>query len=185
MLAPIGRRWALDARRKPARTTQVTLWPLRLLQIQLSIIYIAAVWAKLRSPGPWNDGTAVGYALQMGDLQRFALPEQLSTSVLVAGALTYGTLALELALGVLVWNQRLRPWVLLAGVSLHVGIDLTIRVGWFSWVMILLYLAFVPAPVIQAAVARMRRLAGALRGRLLSERRTPARRRVEEPHQTG
>jgi hypothetical protein len=61
---------------------------------------------------------------------------------LIANLMTYGTLAVEGSLAVLVWNRRARPWVLLAGVFLHLGIELTIRVGFFSLGMITLYLVF-------------------------------------------
>jgi hypothetical protein len=56
--------------------------------------------------------------------------------------MTYGTLAIEFSVPILVWNRRLRPWVMLAGVSLHLGIEYSIRVGFFSLAMLTLYLSF-------------------------------------------
>ena len=50
----------------------------------------------------------------------------------------------ELSLAVLIWNRRLRPWVLLVGVSLHVGIESSIMVGFFSYAMLASYLCFIP-----------------------------------------
>src|SRR3954471_14618323 len=35
-------------------------WALRLLQVQVSILYLSAVWAKVRGV-TWNDGTATSY----------------------------------------------------------------------------------------------------------------------------
>ncbi len=61
--------------------------------------------------------------------------------------LTYGTLATEALVGILVWNRTLRPWVLGLGFAMHVGIDLTIRVGFFSYGMFVLYLAFLSPAV--------------------------------------
>ena len=46
-----------------------------------------------------------------------ALAGFVTDTVLIANVLTYGTLAVELALGILVWNRVLRPWVLLLGVT--------------------------------------------------------------------
>jgi hypothetical protein len=60
----------------------------------------------------------------------------------VVNLLTYGTLATELALGILVWNRRARPWVLLVGVGLHLSIGWSIRVGFFGLGMFVLYIAF-------------------------------------------
>lgn len=120
-------------------------WPLRLMQIQMSVIYVAAVWDKVRGV-TWNDGTAVSYAQRLDDLVRFRLPGWITGSEPMANLFTFGTLAVELSLGILVWNKKLRPWVLLLGVGLHLGIDLTIRVGFFSYTILLLYLAFVSGP---------------------------------------
>jgi hypothetical protein len=59
--------------------------------------------------------------------------------------LTFGTLALEASLGILVWNRVARPWVLTLGILMHLGIDFSILVGFFSYAMIVSYIAFVPA----------------------------------------
>src|SRR3977135_3770386 len=55
---------------------------------------------------------------------------------------TAGAVLVELALGVLVWNKRCRPWVLAAGVLLHLGIDFNIEIGIFSYAMLVLYVAW-------------------------------------------
>ncbi len=107
------------------------------------MIYLSAFWAKVGG-APWRDGTAVSYALRMKNLARFPLPEAFTTSELVSNLMTFGTMAVELSLGLLVWNRKLRPWVLLAGVGLHLGIDYAFRVGFFSYAIFILYLAFIP-----------------------------------------
>src|SRR5207245_527144 len=107
VLSAAGASLSLDSLRRarerfwefPARAR----WPVRLLQVQLSVIYLATVWAKTRGTS-WNDGSAVSYALRLKDLTRFPVPSGLTTSVLVSNVMTYGTLAIELSLGVLVWN---------------------------------------------------------------------------------
>jgi Vitamin K-dependent gamma-carboxylase len=118
-------------------------WPVRLMQVQLSLVYLASVWAKTRGTA-WNDGTAVSYALRIKDYNRFPVPSGITTSVLISNLATYGTLALELAIGILVWNRKARPWVLGAGVALHLAIAYSIRVGFFTLTMFVLYLAFLP-----------------------------------------
>jgi hypothetical protein len=137
------------------------IWPLRLVQIQVSVIYVAAVWAKVRGE-TWSDGTAVSYAFRMGDLERFPVPGFITDTVVIANLLTYGTLAIELSVGILVWNRVLRPWVLLLGVSLHLGIDYATRVGFFSYAVFVAYVAFIPpdraSSLILAARDRFTRL---------------------------
>lgn len=146
-LAPAGAALSLDRlRRAPDRFWELPArapWAWRLLQVQFSVLYLSAAWAKLRGQS-WNDGTAVSYALRVADLERFHAPHFLSHTVLASNFLTYGTLAVELALGVLVWNRALRPWVLGAGLLFHLGIELTIRVGFFSLALFVLYLAWLP-----------------------------------------
>jgi hypothetical protein len=63
---------------------------------------------------------------------------------------------IELALAVLVWNGKLRPWVLLGGVALHVGIDFSVRVGFFSLAALVAYVAFLPPAAVSACVYRLR-----------------------------
>jgi hypothetical protein len=146
-LSPAGVSLSLDRRRCardrfwefPSRTQ----WALRLMQVQLSVVYLSTVWAKTRGT-TWNDGNAVSYALRLKDLTRFPVPTAITNSVLVTNLMTYGTLAIELALGVLVWNRKARPWVLGLGVALHLAIQYSIRVGFFTFAMFVLYLAFVP-----------------------------------------
>jgi hypothetical protein len=145
-LSPCGESFSLDRWRRsrggfwefPERAP----WALRLVQVQVSIGYLTAVWSKAGDKH-WRRGTAIDYALRMQDIHRFPTPGFLTHSVVLVELLTYGTLALELSLGILVWNRALRPWVLLLGVTLHLSIDFSIMVGFFSYAMLCAYLAFV------------------------------------------
>jgi hypothetical protein len=146
-LAPSGAALSLDRLRKapgrfwefPARAP----WALRLVQIQLSVIYLSAVWQKLQGD-LWRNGTAVSYALRITDVGRVPTPGFITHSVVLSELLTFGTLGLESALGILVWNRTLRPWVLAMGVCMHLGIDVSILVGFFSYTMIVAYTSFIP-----------------------------------------
>jgi Vitamin K-dependent gamma-carboxylase len=141
----------------PARA----IWPLRLVQVQVSILYVFAVWAKVRGT-TWNDGTAVSYAFRIGDLERFPVPGFVTDSLVLANLLTFGTLAVELSIGILVWNRVLRPWVLLVGVALHLGIDYAVRVGFFSWAVLVAYVAFVPPDTARSFILATRDRLGRL-----------------------
>jgi hypothetical protein len=170
-LAPAGASLSLDRARHardrfwefPARAP----WALRLMQVQLSVLYIATAWTKMRGT-TWNDGTAVSYALRVGDLERFPVPHFVTDSVLIANFMTYGTLAIEVALGVLVWNRRARPWVLGLGVALHLGIDYSMRVGFFTAAILVLYIAFVPPETASRIVLAVRDRARPRRARQLA-----------------
>ena len=151
VLAPAGEALSVDRWRRVRARVRDTIWEfpkrapwaLRLVQIQLSVIYLSTVWEKLQGD-TWLDGTAVSYALRTDDIQRVGLPSLITESPLASGVLTYGTLITELAVGVLIWNRRLRPYVVVPGIALHLFIDLTLTAGLFSAAMLTCYIAFIP-----------------------------------------
>jgi uncharacterized membrane protein YphA (DoxX/SURF4 family) len=157
--APAGAALSLDRWRRaresfwlsPARAP----WALRLIQIQISMVYIFTVWAKARGDR-WVSGTAVAESMRVGDIARFGVPFRITDSVLLANVLTYGTLAAELALAILIWNRHLRPWVVALGISLHLFIEVTLALGFFSTIMIMSYLTFVPEDAMERFLARLR-----------------------------
>lgn len=151
-LMPAGETWSLDARRRGVERLRAP-WALRLVQLQISALYLFSVWAKVRGTA-WNDGTAVGIALQLEDLQRFRVPEAVSTSLAVSAVLTYASLAVEAALAFGLWLPRLRYPVMLAGIGLHLGIEASLLIGWFSLAVVSSYLAFVPAADLRGWVRR-------------------------------
>ena len=169
-LAPSGAALSLDQRRRTGAFCSAQTrapWAIRLMQLQLSIIYLASVRWKL-SGSAWQEGTAVSYGLRLRDMLIVPVPQWFIDNPLLINMATWGALAVELSLGVLVWNRLLRPWVLLAGVLMHTSIMLTMGVGFFTPAMFVLYLAFVPAD-------RVRDLPLSLRSRFSSSRRVSPR----------
>jgi hypothetical protein len=150
-LMPAGECWSFDARRRGSRKRAP--WGLRLLQVQVSALYLFSVLAKLHGSS-WQDGSAVGKAVQLEDLQRFVVPFPFATSVTFSALLTYGTLLVEAFLVVGLWLPRTRWWAMAAGVAVHLGIEATLLIGWFSFAVIACYLAFVPADVLRRVVRR-------------------------------
>jgi hypothetical protein len=150
-ISPCGAALSLDQARRDGNlwsAQQRPQWPLRLMQLQLSLIYLASALSKING-GTWPQGTAVSYALRLQDLVLLSAPHWLTNSALLMNAATWGTLAIELSLAILVWNRRLRPWVLAAGVVMHTMIMITIAVGFFTLAMFVLYLAFIPPETVQ------------------------------------
>ncbi|MCU1594330.1 MAG: Vitamin K-dependent gamma-carboxylase [Frankiales bacterium] len=146
-LMPCGDTWSLDARRRGSRLRAP--WGLRLLQVQVSLLYLFSVTAKLHGDS-WQNGSAVGKALQLGDLQRFVVPQSIATSLTVSAVLTYGTLLVEAFLVVGLWLPRTRWLAIRLGLSIHLGIEATLLIGWFSLTIVSTYLAFIPGPVLRA-----------------------------------
>ena len=139
-----GRVWAVDAwiarKRGRAAVTEVELWPLRCMQLQVAVIYLFTGYFKL-STDVWSDGSAVWYAVQGVGLDTAFTPWLLRQRELIV-ALTYGTLVFELGFPLLVFTSY-RYVVLLAGVAFHLGIDMFMMIRFFSFVMFASYLAYV------------------------------------------
>jgi hypothetical protein len=159
MFAPAGAALSLDRRRtSPGRFWEFPArapWALRLIQIQVSVMYLASVWEKLHGAA-WRDGTAVSLVMRLPDFERFSPPGFLTHSLLVSSVMSWWTLAVELMVGILVWNRSARPLVLALGASLHIGIDLTLRIGFFSLTVLTAYIAFLSPATARALLLAVR-----------------------------
>ncbi len=116
-------------------------WAQRWCQLQLAFVYFQTFFAKLDGKH-WIDGWAVYFASRYDDCQRFMLPVVYDNPLIIK-CLTWGTLVIEFSLWALVWFKELRYWILLLGISLHLGIELTMNLPMFEWIMMFTYLAFV------------------------------------------
>jgi hypothetical protein len=109
------------------------------MQVQLSLVYLVSVQTKL-SGKFWADGAAASYTWRTdGRWALLSAPEWLSANAILVNAATWGTLLIELAIAVLVWNRRWRFWVLAAGVVMHLTMMVTMNVAFFSVAMFVLY----------------------------------------------
>ncbi|WP_413560229.1 HTTM domain-containing protein [Bdellovibrio sp. HCB209] len=115
-------------------------WALRMIQIQFCVIYIATVLFKIKGTH-WVDGTAVYVATRLDEFVRMPFP--LLNNLAVIKFMTWSTLAVELAMGTLVWFRDLRYWVLLSGIALHIGIEIVMSIPMFEWVMMVTMLSMV------------------------------------------
>ncbi|MGH3675915.1 MAG: HTTM domain-containing protein [Mycobacterium sp.] len=166
-LASCGAALSLDQRRRTGSFWSAQCrapWLIRLMQVQLSVIYLVSVQAKLRGR-TWVDGTAVSYAWREDQgLALIPAPEWLSTNGLIVNVATWGTIVIELAIAILVWNRRWRPWVLAAGVVMHLMMMVNLSIGFFSLAMFVLYLAFVPWEAVPRLPVRLKHLVRRDRG---------------------
>jgi Vitamin K-dependent gamma-carboxylase len=161
-LSPCGSALSLDQHRLTGSFSSAqarAVWPIRLMQLQLSLIYLGTVQFKI-SGDTWLQGTAVSYALRLQDMMLLPTPDWVTANALLMNTATWATLALEFAIGILVWNRRCRPWVLAGGVVMHMMIMSTIAVGFFNIAMFVLYLVFVPPAIAQRVTNRVTRFRG-------------------------
>jgi uncharacterized membrane protein YphA (DoxX/SURF4 family) len=138
------------AGRSPLEFDRMDPWPLRLMQILLSIVYLRTVYWKLRG-SLWRNGTAAWYPLWVDAYVRFRPPRWLLHPRLLRIA-TWGTLCEETALGIGLWIHELRFPLLVTGVVLHLIFDLILNLQLFSWIMIISLLLFLSPAEAESAL---------------------------------
>ncbi|MGA2356698.1 MAG: HTTM domain-containing protein [Terriglobales bacterium] len=127
---------AQDAPLEPQRP-----WAQRMIQIQLSLLYFAAFCHKVKSPA-WRNGTALYYIYHLDSLQRFPVPAWLLHPAMLKWA-GWSAIAIELALGVLIWVKSLRYYVLALGLLLHLWLEYSLNISLFQWDVLSAYILFI------------------------------------------
>jgi len=162
MLSPSGAAYSLDARRAARRRGTeaeplILPWSLRLIQLQVTLLYFMSAVHKAGGKS-WLEGSALYYILSNGEVRRFTFG--LTAYPLLLNALAHGAVVTEFGLAFGLWSRAARPWAILAGVALHVGIMATINIPVFGELMIASYLAFLAPDQLDALLRPFTRRAG-------------------------
>ncbi|HLJ94348.1 MAG TPA: HTTM domain-containing protein, partial [Gemmataceae bacterium] len=147
MVCPCAAVWSLCNRRahdpqKDSAPVLVHAWPLRLLFVQLAIIYFFnGVYKSLGSH--WRDGDVLHYVLCNLAWTRYSYA-QLPLPMSLIQFLSWSTLIWELGFPLLVMIPWTRKWTLWTGIGFHVGTAVSLQLCAFPMYMICLYLPLVP-----------------------------------------
>lgn len=119
-----------------------SIWPLRLIQIQTSLILFTTGIEKLQGK-EWLDGTALFYVSRLDDFfYRFPVPGFLFESSGWIALMTWATLVIELGLPILIWIPKTR-WFALIGVFIfHLSLEYSMNLFLFQWIMMVGWLSF-------------------------------------------
>jgi hypothetical protein len=155
-LVPCGAAMSMDAwldRRRAAKRGEgpssplIPILGLRLVQLQVCVVYLSTGLDKWATQS-WQGGTALYYSLSTEGYQRAAwIVEPLTTSDWGQDLLRVGTaITLYWEVGfVLMILWRPTRWLALGmGVLIHIGIHITLMVGFFSSVSVWAYLSLLP-----------------------------------------
>jgi hypothetical protein len=149
---PLGARWSLDAVQARKRSAQTSLPHSQWCDtgsvgfiLQIAVVYWTTI--LLKTDPVWWNGTALHYVFH-NDLIMRPLAYELRAYPSLLVALTWGTVVIE-ALGPLLlfipWKKHI--WRLLAIIafgSLHLGIELLMRVELFSFASLTAWIAILP-----------------------------------------
>jgi hypothetical protein len=149
LLFPSGRAWTFDGR--PEETIPVGC--LRVMQIHLSVIYLAAGVEKALGRQWWN-GEAIWQTVSQPAFRTFDL-SWLARYAWIPTLAGWATLVVEIGYVFFIWPRRTRKLWGIATIGLHLGLGLFMGLVFFSSVMILLTacLFLVPEEVAEPAVA--------------------------------
>jgi hypothetical protein len=117
------------------------IWPLRLMQIQVSIIYLFTFYWKLKGQ-TYINGTAVYYVMGNHTYTRLPLPSFFVKTPIVQIS-TWSILIIEFALGAGIWISEFRHPIVLIGILFHFAIEFILNVHLFGWFMIACLLLFI------------------------------------------
>lgn len=131
-------------------------WAQRMIQIQFSLVYFYTVLWKLQG-SYWRDGTALHYISRLEEYRRFPVPVFFENLILTKLA-TWTTLGIELAMSTLIWVPGLRSSVLILALLLHLGIEYSMNIPLFEWIMIATLVLFIHPESLRSFLIDFRRL---------------------------
>jgi hypothetical protein len=162
IFAPAGAALSMDRliriwRGKETRAIQLrSPWAQRMIQIQLSFMYLVAFLLKIKGP-PWLQGTALFYVYHLDELRHFPLPSWFFHPVVLKLG-DWLALALEFSLGALIWVKEFRYVLLVLGIMFHLWLEYSLNIPMFQWDILSGYILFIDANDILHISSRIRTL---------------------------
>jgi len=140
-MASVDAWWA--RRRGRPLPTVTPRWAVRVLQVHVAVVYIAAGWHRIDDRG-WIAGEMVYAAVANSMYTRLPYIDPQPLKPLFS-LLTWATEALELAAPILLWARRTRVPTVLALMALHLGLELSAIIGWWQYMMLAMLVVFLPS----------------------------------------
>lgn len=145
-VTPCAAAWSWQARRACAdgdsRPVLMAPWPIRLLLLQLVVIYFFSGLLKEKGT-TWQSGEALWLVMTNAAWTRWSYA-QFPVWPLLARGLTWFTLAWELTFPLLLLHRRTRVPALLIGASFHVATGLLLKLGMFPVYALCMYAPLLP-----------------------------------------
>jgi hypothetical protein len=141
--APCDRHLVLG---RPPIADAAPLWVQRLIQLQVSIMYVASSGSKALD-AEWRSGTMMREMIIVFSrlLERRGVPHDWIVAMqtpLAASLIAKGAIATEMLLAVALWSPRLRRVALWVGLMFHLSISLMTPVQLFTAMMLASYVCF-------------------------------------------
>jgi hypothetical protein len=152
--APIGHALSLDRVRAAHKTKHDDIearlpayagpWAgacIRLMQIQMAVLFFCSSIEKIKSDQWWN-GDALWYLFVNVDYFNRPIVDLFASHYWLVNIATYSTVLIEIAFPFLIWQRLTRPYLLAAAIFLHLQFALLLGLPYFSFVMIMGHMSF-------------------------------------------
>ncbi|MCB0403714.1 MAG: HTTM domain-containing protein, partial [Bdellovibrionales bacterium] len=116
--------------------------PLRLIQLHVCAMYVAAAWQRLDDPN-WLGGSMVFAAMTNIIFSRLPNIDWHQWKNALA-FFTYAALILEVAAPILLWRKKWGLWCVVGLVAMHAGLELFTMTGYWQYMMSLMLVCFLP-----------------------------------------
>ncbi len=112
-----------------------------MIMVQIALVYFCAGIYKLNGH-LWSNGMALYYILQADTYSHPVLHDLIIEWPWLSLIGSYFTVGFQMVFPYLIWSKKTRPWVIAAGVMLHLGISFGMGLFTFGLVMIAMYFAY-------------------------------------------
>lgn len=115
---------------------------IRAIQIQMTLMYFFSGFSKLLNPA-WFSGVALSYIFKLDYISKYDL-QIFDKSLLLNNISTYSVLIFECFFFIILTSQRLRPFLVIFGISMHILIGALLGHLWdISIITISLYALYI------------------------------------------
>lgn len=116
---------------------------LSLLMCQLQVVMMYLISGLSKVGGElWQNGTALYYTLQVDEYTHPFAKDLVSRYPILTVLGSYTTLLYQVTFPWLVWNKKVRPWLLSIGSCIHLQISLVMGLFMFGFAIAVAYLSF-------------------------------------------
>ena len=129
-----------------------------MVRLQLVMVYLVSGLGKI-SGELWQNGTALYYTLNIDEYSHPLAKKMVSNYPIISVLGTYATVVYQVAFPWLVWNRKIRPYLLAFGTFIHIQIAFVMGLFMFGFAIAVVYFSFATDP----AAKRLLDFPGSLR----------------------
>tara|TARA_R110002111_G_scaffold254461_2_gene320139 strand:+ start:49056 stop:50591 length:1536 start_codon:yes stop_codon:yes gene_type:complete len=133
------------------------IWPQRLIQILIAVVYFGAAITKLHTPG-YLEGDQISYWAMSRYNNPHPLGEYLTLYPIFLSVMSYVAMVWEIAFIFVIWRKWGRIIGLAMGTAFHIGTFFSLGLYIFPMISISIYFCFLTEQDVQWLSARVRRL---------------------------